>query len=102
MTLVHMDCRPCIPLGSAAHARGYLWWCSAHPGAQWHHVGLSSQPCAPTLFSTIWLWLFSRSLVKCQVNLKMMLHSPDIFIQDVTALKGIKEDRVADRPVTGK
>ena len=40
------------------------------------------------------------SLVKCQVNLKTMLHSSDIFIQDVTAFRGIKEERVADRPVT--
>lgn len=30
----------------------------------------------------------------------MILRSSDIFIQDMTALKGIKEERVADRPVT--
>lgn len=42
------------------------------------------------------------SLVKCQVNLEVMLHSCDIFIQDVTALKGIKEERAADRLVTKK
>lgn len=40
------------------------------------------------------------SLVKCQVNLKMIRHSSDISVQDVTALKGIREDRLADRPVT--
>lgn len=32
-------------------------------------------------------------LVKCQVHLKMILRSSDIFIQDVAAFKGIKEER---------
>lgn len=42
------------------------------------------------------------SLVKCQVNLQMILHSSDIFIRYVTTLKGIKEERITHRPVKNK